>query len=127
MAIASYLAPKLLNLVLTNTSFAPITAVFGALHTADPGPTCTGSPLASCPRVSIAFNAAVSATSVNSAAVNWVTSASGVITHLSLWDGSATATANALWYGALTASKAVNVGDTITAASAAIVVSVSVS
>jgi len=122
MSIANQLENKLLDLVLTNTSFAPITAVYGELHTADPGETCTNAPLASTPRMAIVFNAAASATSVNATAVNWVTSASGTISHMSLWDGSATATALALWSGALATTKNVNVGDTISLASGALTV-----
>lgn len=114
MSISNYLEGCLLNLALTNTTFAAITGVYGALHTADPGETCTNAPLASCPRMAIVFNAAASSTSVNATGVTWACSATGTVTHLSLWDGSATATANALWSGALTTSKVVaNVGDSV--------------
>jgi hypothetical protein len=122
MSISNYLEGKLLDLVFTNTTFPAITTVYGSLHTADPGETGTGSPLASCARVAIAFNAAGSATSVNATTVDFVTSATGTITHIALWDGSATATANCLWYGALTASKNVNAGDTIRLSSAQLAV-----
>ena len=123
MSISNYLEDKLLNLVLTNTTFPPITAVFASLHTADPGETGTASPLASCARFAVTFSAAASATSVNSASASVVTSASGTISHVALWDSSATATANCLWSGALATTKNVNVGDTITLASAALSVS----
>lgn len=113
MTIANDLEAKLLNLALVNTSFAAIVTVYGALHTADPGETATASPLASTPRVAIAFNAAVSSTCVNATTVDWAPQASGTITYLSLWDGSSTVTANAMWSGALTTSKAVNAGDTV--------------
>ncbi len=122
MTISNYLENKLLDLVLFNTTFPPITTVYGALHTADPGETGTASPLASTPRVQIVFNAAASATSVNATTVDFVTSTTGTITHLSLWDGSATATANCLWSGPLLASKNVNVGDTIRLSSAQLTV-----
>ena len=123
MSIANQLENKILDYILMGTTFANITTVFAALHTADPGETCTASPVASCPRMAIVFNAAASATSVNATGVSFAVSSSGVATHLSLWDGSATATALALWYGALTASKAYNAGDTITLASGALAVS----
>ena len=114
MSISNYLEGKLLDHVFTNTTFPNITAVFGSLHTADPTETGTGSPLASTPRMAIVFNAQASSTSVNATAVTWTCSATGTITHMALWDASSTATANCLWYGALTASKVVaNVGDTV--------------
>ncbi len=124
MSIANYLEDKLLNLVLSNTTFPAITAVYGSLHTADPGEAGITAPLASCPRMPIVFNVAASATSVNATGVTWTCNATGTITHLGLWDGSATATANHLWSGALATSKVVaNVGDTVTLASGALAVS----
>ena len=123
MSISNYLEGCLLNLTLANTTFAAITGVYGALHTGDPGETATASPLASCPRVAIVFNAAASATSVNATTVTFACSATGTVSHLSLWDGSATATANALWSGALATAKVVaNVGDSVQFASGAITV-----
>ena len=115
MTISNYLENLILNHVLTSstTPFVTTTMVYGSLHTGDPGETGTGNPLASCARMAIEFNTAASATSVNTTTVDFVTSASGTITHLALWDGSATATANCLWSGALATSKNVNVGDTI--------------
>ena len=118
MTISNYLEDSLLNQVLRNTTFASFATVWASLHTADPGETGTGSPLASTPRFSVAFNAAVSATCVNSASASVVCSATGGVSHIGLWDGSSTATANHLWSGALDATKTVaNVGDTITLAS----------
>ena len=114
MSISNYLEGVLLNLVLTNTTFAAIATVYGALHTGDPGETATANPLASTPRMAIAFNAQASSTGVNATTVTWVCSATGTVSYISLWDGSATATANALWSGALTASKTVaNSGDSV--------------
>jgi hypothetical protein len=126
MSISDYLENALLNYVLTNSTagFTPITAVYGSLHTGDPGETGTAAPLASCPRMAIVFNAAASATSVNATGVTWTANATGTVSHLGLWDGSSTATANHLWSGALTAPKVVaNVGDTVTLASGQLSVS----
>lgn len=126
MSISNYLEDSLLNLVLRNTTFPPITAVYASLHTADPGETGTGSPIASSPRFAVTFAAAASATAANSATASVVCSATGTITHLGLWDASSTATANHLWSGALTASKTVaNVGDTVTLAVGALTVNLS--
>ena len=100
MPISSYLNDKLLNLVLRNTTFPAITSVWLSYHTGDPGPTGTGSPLASCPRHTLTFNAAGSATCVNSLNSTVVSSASAAsITWVGLWDSSATGTANHLWRG----------------------------
>ena len=105
MTISNYLEDKLLDLVLRNTTFPPIAAVWASLHTDDPGETGTGSPLASCPRFPVTFGAAASATSANNATASVVTSASAVkITYIGLWDGSATATANHLWSGQMTSA-----------------------
>ena len=126
MSISNYLEDNLLNLVLRNTTFGAITAVYMSLHTADPGETGTGSPLASCPRFAVTFNAAASATSVNGATASVVASSTGTVTYAGLWDGASTATANHLWSGALGTSKVVaNVGDTVTLASGALAVSLS--
>lgn len=126
MTISNYLEDSLLNLVLGNTTFPAITTVWASLHTADPGETGTGSPLASCPRFSVAFGAAASATAANNATASVVASSTGTVTFVGLWDGSATATANHLWSGALGTAKTVaNVGDTVTLASGALTVSLS--
>ena len=118
MSIANQLEDKIMNLVLTNTSFAAITTVYGALHTGDPGETATANLLASHAWMPVVFNAAASATSVNATTITWTCSATGTITYLSLHKTSTTEATNALWSGALTASKVVaNVGDQVQAAS----------
>ncbi len=118
MSISNYLENLILNHAIgTSTAgFVTTTVVYASLHTADPTETGTGSPLASCGRFIVHFGAAASATADIDTTASVVTSASGTITHLGLWDGSATATANHLWNGALSTSKNVNVGDTITIA-----------
>lgn len=123
MTLSDYLEDKLLDLVLRNTTFPAIAGVFVQYHTADPGETGTNAPLASCARFAMTFNAAGSATAVNAASGSVVTSASGTITHLSLWDASAAG--NHLYYGALGTPKAVNAGDTINLASGALKVNAS--
>ena len=124
--VARYLASGVLNHALANTSFALNVGganVYVAVHTGDPGISATANQLASTPRFPITFNAAVSATSVQGTSGSIVSSATGTITHISLWGTSDTASGQALFRGALTASKTIaNVGDTIHAASAAITV-----
>ena len=114
MSISDYLEDALLNLVFSNTTFPAITAVFGSLHTGDPGETGANAPLASTPREAIVFNAAASATAVNATTVQWTCSATGTVSYLGLWDGSDTGTANHLWSGALASAKVVaNAGDIV--------------
>ena len=127
MSLSNYLEPRLLDLVVNNATFPAIVTVWGSLHTADPTETGTGSPLASTPRSQIVFNATSTASGrTNATTVNWVCSATGGIGFLALWDGSATATANCLVYGALNATKTVaNVGATVQLASAALTVTFS--
>ena len=127
MSKSNYLETALLQMIFNGTAIAnladnagvePLDVLYVSLHTADPGETGTASPLASCGRFAVTFNAAASATCVNDASASVVTSASGTISHVALWDASATATANCLWSGALATTKNVNVGDTITLSTA---------
>ena len=122
-AMTNYLENSILNLVLRNTTFPAIAAVYVQLHTGDPGETATANPLASCGRFAMTFSAAASATCTNDATGSVVSSASGTISHMSLWD--ATAAGNALLYGALGTAKAVNAGDTVTMASGVLKVNAS--
>ena len=120
MPVATAMANNILNTILRNTSFAmPSSTVFLSLHTAAPGITGTGSPLASTPRFSVTFNAPANASCVNAATASVVCSATGTVTNIGLWDGSATLTATHIMSGALDANKTVaNVGDTVPLASA---------
>lgn len=124
MAMSNYWETKSLDVALGNnaTYTGPASGhLYGSLHTGDPTETGTGAPLASTPRMPVVFNAAVNSTAVNATTVTWTCSATGTVSHMALWDGSATATANCMYYGALTASKTVaNAGDQVQAASGAI-------
>jgi hypothetical protein len=125
LSLSNYLEDLCLNHVLTSSTapFVTTTNIYVSLHTADPTESGTASPLASAGRFLVHFGVAASATSANDATASVVCSATGTITHVGLWDGSATATANHLWNGALTASKTVaNVGDTVTLAIGALTV-----
>ena len=120
-------ATKVLNNMLgqasSTTLFTSGDAPYGTLHTATPGDSATAARAASIPAMPIVFNNAVSATSVNATTVDWASSSSGTLTHLSIGLTSALASAaggTPLVYGALATSKAYNVGDTIRAASGAI-------
>lgn len=119
MSISDYLENKILDHVLTSstTAFVTTTAIYASLHTGDPGETGTANPLASCPRFLVGFGAAASATSANNATGSVVSSATGTVSYVGLWDGSATATANHLWSGTVTPNITIaNAGDTVTLA-----------
>ena len=126
--VARWLSSAVLNHTLRNTSFAlPTggTTVYVQVHTGAPGVSATANALASTPRFGITFNTPVSATAVQATSGSIVSSATGTLTHISIWDSSDTASGKAYYSGALTASQVVaNVGDTINAASGAITVTI---
>jgi hypothetical protein len=118
-------AAKVLNAMFGNgsatTLFTSAEAPHGWLHSATPGVSATASRLASVTAMPIVFNAAASATAVNATVVDWASSSSGTITHISIGLTSALASNSMpLVYGALATTKAYNVGDTIRAASGSI-------
>lgn len=129
MSISNYLEAAVLNQVFStgHATFSGLTTgLWVSLHTADPGETGTGTPLASCPRMQVTF-ASTTATGIgfvsNNATASVVASATGDVTHVALWDGSSTATANCLWTGALSATKTIsNSGDTVTLAIGALTI-----
>lgn len=125
------LANKIINQVFSTghaTFLGNTTGVWVQLHTGDPGVSCTANVLASCPRFIVPFGTAGSGTAANNATASVISSASGTVTHISYWDSSDTASANPLFYGALTASKQIgNAGDTVTVAVGALTVNVSTS
>lgn len=115
MSIANYLEDKLLDLVFNGTSYAGQATVYVKLHTGDPGEDCTGNAAGNTTRESATFGASSGGAVSNDADVTWTNvSTSETYSHVSLWDASTAG--NALWYGALTASKTVNAGDTFTIA-----------
>ena len=101
MSMSNYLENKILEHTLKNTAYTSPTNVYISLHTAD---------------VTDAGNGAeVSGGSYarNSAAVNFAaaTASWGTVTHFGVWDASTSG--NLLYHGALTASKTVASGDTL--------------
>jgi len=118
MAMTSYLKNELLDAVVNAGSFA-VTTVYVSLHTADPGGTganeVTGG---SYSRKSASFGAATGGAASNDAQIDFTAMPSCTVTHVALWD--AATSGNVLWEGALTASKVVNSGDTVSFASGAL-------
>lgn len=119
-AISTYLSDKLLD-CLANASGFNVAAVYIQLHTADPGAAGTANVAGNATRKAVAFVAAAAGSKASSADVTWTSvSTSETYAYVSLWDASTAG--NFLWAGALTASKAVNAGDTFTIPSGSLTV-----
>lgn len=126
-AITNYLEEAWLNM-LKGTAYTAPAAVYVKLHVSDPGETPTshtgGSASSVTSRQQVTFgtvsqdgSSPTKATVSNTNDIswtNWAGTNGEVVTHISLWDAQTTNTGNPLWYGALTASKTVNTGDTLT-------------
>lgn len=110
--LASYLANKFLDCLVNAVGFN-VTGVWVQLHTGDPGAAGTANVAGNNTRKTMAFAAAAAGSKATNADITWTgVSTSETYTHVSLWD--AAAAGNYLWSGPLTASKAVNAGDTFT-------------
>lgn len=119
MTIANYAETKLLDAVFNHTTTGgglPTADVWVKLHTGDPGEDQTSNAATETTRKQVSMAAASSGSCSSDADISWTNvAASETYSHISIWDNSTGG--NALWYGALSASKAVNAGDTFTIAS----------
>ena len=117
-ALSDHAEKLLLDWMMTSGTATRPTAWFVALYTAAPSDAGGGTEVsgAGYARQSVAFNAAATpgGTTSNSADVSFTAAGGdyGTVTHLGIFDASSAG--NLLWHGALTASKAVEDGDTIT-------------
>lgn len=113
MSIANYLENKLLD-TLRNVSYSA-SGTYIKLHISDPGEACTSGAAAVTTRVEVAWNAASSGALTSSNTPQWTNYAeTETVSHISIWDTSTDGAGNALWYGALSASKTMQTGDTLT-------------
>ena len=117
-AMSNYLENKVLDYVLRDQADWAPTSVHLALHTADPtdagsGAECSGGSYA---RQAITFNAAhaTAGTIDNSSAEEFTNMPACTVTHIGIWD--AASSGNLLFHGAVSASKTVTSGDTISLA-----------
>jgi len=115
-AFTNFLENELLDHTLGTGSYTMPTTVYVSLHTADP--TETGSSAAEVSgnnyaRTAATFSAASGGSTSNSGDVTFPTASGswGTVTHWALWDASTAG--NALYYGALTASKTVGANDIV--------------
>lgn len=104
------LANKWLDM-LRSVAFTAPTGVFIKLHTGDPGSAGTSNVSAVTTRNQITWSAASSGSLALSSLGSYSMTTSESITHLSAWDASTAG--NFLFSGALTASKTVANGDTL--------------
>jgi len=118
-ALSDHSENLLLNWLMTSGSATRPTAWYLALFTAAPNDAGGGTEVSTggYGRQTIAFNTASSGTTSNSADVSFTASGAnyGTVTHIGIFDASSGG--NLLWHGAMTASKTVEDGDTITFAS----------
>lgn len=120
MSISDYLENAWLNAIRgggAGTSYTAPSAVYAKLHTADPTDTGTTSPFADKRLVAVTFGAASGGVISLTNTPLWSNlTASGTISHISLWDsnavnGSSDPTGNCLGAGALSTPKTVASGD----------------
>ncbi len=120
-----YLENALLDHVLRNTAYTSPTTIYVGLFTTVPADDGTGGVEVSggsYARQSVAFNAASGGTTANTALVTLPTATAswGTVLGIGLFDASTGG--NLLYYGTLTVSKTVGIGDTMAFASSALTV-----
>jgi hypothetical protein len=122
VSIANNLENKILDAVFNGVDLPGQGTVYVKLHTGDPGEDCTGNAASETTRKAATFGAASVGAVTSDADITWTNvAATETYSHISIWD--AVNAGNPLWYGALTASKAVTAGDTFTIPSASLTAS----
>jgi hypothetical protein len=117
-ALSDYAEKLLLDWMMTTGSATRPTAWYVALYTAAPSDSGGGTEVSTggYARQSVTFDAASSpgGTTSNSGEVSFTASGAdyGTVTHMGIFDASSGG--NLLWHGALTASKTIADGDTLT-------------
>lgn len=109
---AANTANKLLETIGRSGTTFTAGSLYVKLHTADPGSAGTTAASAVTTRYACTFSAASAGSmSLSSMGGTWSMTATETISHISLWDASTSG--NFLWSVALTASKSVVSGDTL--------------
>jgi hypothetical protein len=127
-AMSNYLENKVLDYVLRDQADWAPTAVYLALHTADPtdagsGAEVTNTGGSTYARQAITFNAAhaTNGTIDNSSAEEFTNMPACTVSHIGIWDSvDSSGSNNLLFYGAVSSSKTVTAGDTISLAAGAL-------
>jgi hypothetical protein len=127
MAKSTYLENAMLNAVLLNTSYTSPSSVYVALYTVSPGPGGGGTEVSTSGtayvRQAATFNTPGSGSTTNSADILFPAATGsgwGTISYFAIWDDPSAG--NMLYYGSLTASKVINVGDQLKFAAGGITV-----
>ena len=124
--MSDYLENKILDYVLRNTADWAPTAVYTALHTADPADDESGAEVSAggytYARQATAFDAAHATTGVtqNTDVETWTNLPACTVTHIGIWD--AVSSGNLLFHTAVNSSKTVANGDMISIAVGAITI-----
>lgn len=112
MSISNYAENKILDHI-GGTSWTAPTTVYIKLHTASPGEDCSSNGATNTVRKAVSWNAASGGSKSAAATLSWTSvSTTETYTHWSAWDAETDGTGNPLWYGALSSSAAVTMGDT---------------
>ena len=124
--MSDYLEKKILDYVLRNTADWAPTAVYLALHTADPVDAGTGAEVSggSYARQACAFNAthATGGNTANTDAESFTVMPPCTVTHIGVWDSGTYGAGNLLFHTAVATPKAVLAGDTISVAIGAVTI-----
>ena len=122
--MSDYLEKKVLDYVLRDTADWAPSAVYLALHTADPTDAGSGAEVSggSYARQECAFDAAhaTGGNTANTDAETFSNMPACTVTHIGIWDHASSG--NLLFHTAVTTSKAVLAGDTISVAAGAVTV-----
>jgi len=112
MFISSYLNVQLLNATLRNTAYTPVTPLYVALYTSNPGPTNTGVEVTggAYARQTIAFGAPASNITLNTNLITFPTPLAswGTVGWAAIFDASTGG--NLLYYFPLTVSFVIGIG-----------------
>lgn len=115
-ALTNFSENLLLNWLMTNGAASRPTTWYVGLFTAAPSDAGGGTEVSGggYARQAVTFNAAVSGATANAGEVSFTATGGnfGTVTHMAIFD--AASSGNMLWHGALTASRTVNNGDTLT-------------
>lgn len=114
MSISNQWEIEILDHIFNNAAAPAVVTPYISLHTADPGETGANEVAGgSYARQAGSFGNAAAGAVTTTATIDFTGMPSATLTHVGVWSSStATASANFIWGGALTASKSTNSGDT---------------
>lgn len=111
----SNLANKILDHLSGTASWSQPAGLYVKLHLGDPGQSGTSNPSSVVDRSQVTFAAAASgAIALTGTNPSWSMTGTESISHISVWDSSSSSGGNFLWSAALSVTKSVQAGDTLT-------------